>query len=228
MPRRLESPYADKPVDDAEIDRLGDPAHRFVDGRLVDVEDPRCHGLVNVEVVREGPAQGRIVGIMREDPQLDLRIIGRQELPAGLARDERLADLAAVLGAHRDILQVGVARAQPPGRGDALVERGVNPAVVGMHEPGQRVQVRALELRELAMLQEQGGKRVLEGQLFQNVLGRALLAAGRLLQRGQFQLVEEHLAKLGPRVDVEGPAGQRDTPRSRSRRSARRIRATVA
>ena len=29
-------PVGGKPVDDAEIDRLGDPAHRFVDGRLVD------------------------------------------------------------------------------------------------------------------------------------------------------------------------------------------------
>ena len=146
---------------------------------------------------------------MGEDPQLDLRIIGRQEQPAGPARDERLADLAAVLGAHRDILQVGVARAQPAGRGDALVERGVNAAVLGMHEPGERIEVGALELRELAMLQQQGGKRVLERQLLQNLLGRALLAAGRLLQRRQFQLVEEHLAELRARVDVERAAGQR-------------------
>ena len=52
------------------------------------------------------------------------------------------------------------------------------------------------------------GKRVLERELFQHLLRRALLAAGRLLQRGQFQLVEQHLAKLRPRVDVECPAGQ--------------------
>ncbi len=118
----------------------------------VDAEDPRGHGAVDVVVVREGPAQGRIVGIMGQDPQLDLRIIGRQEQPARPARDERLADLAAFLGADRDILQVGVARAQPAGRRDALVERGVDPAVLGMHELGQRVEVRALELGELTML----------------------------------------------------------------------------
>ena len=182
---------------------------RLVDRRLVNAEDPRGHRLVDVAVLREGPAQRRIVGVMGEDPQLDLRVVGRQEPPARPARDERLADLAAVLGADRDVLQVGVARAQPAGRRDALVERGVDPAVLGMHKLGQRVQVGALELRELAMLQQQGGKRVLERQLLQDVLGRALLAAGRLLQRRQLQLVEEHLAELRPRVDVERAAGQR-------------------
>ena len=89
---------------------------------------------------------------MSEDPQLDLRVVGRQEQPAGLARDERLADLAAVLGADRNILEVGVARAQPAGRRDALIERRVNAAVLGMHQLGECVQVGALELRELAML----------------------------------------------------------------------------
>ncbi len=158
----------------------------------------------------EGPAQGGIVGIMSENPQLDLRVIGRQEPPAGPARDECLADLTAVLGADRDILQVGVARAQPAGRGDALIERRVNSAVLGMHQTGERVEVGALELRELAMPQKQGRKRVLERQLLQHLLGGALLTAGRLLQRGQFQLVEQHLAELRPRVDVERPARQRE------------------
>ncbi len=104
----------------------------------------------------EGPAQRRVVGIMGQDPQLDLRVIGRQELPARAARDERLADLAALLGADRDVLEVRVARAEPAGRRDALVERGVDPAVVGMHQLGQGVEISALELGELAMLQEQG------------------------------------------------------------------------
>ena len=93
---------------------------------------------------------------MGEDPQLDLRVVGRQEPPARPARDERLADLAAFLGAHRDVLEVRVARAEPAGRGDALVERGVDPAVLGMHQRRQRVEVGALELGELAMLEQQG------------------------------------------------------------------------
>ncbi len=37
---------------------------------------------------------------------------------------------------------------------------------------------------------------MLERQLLEDVLGGALLAAGRLLERGQLQLVEEHLAEL--------------------------------
>ena len=40
----------------------------------------------------------------------------------------------------------GIARAEPAGRGDALVERGVDPAVLGMHQRRQRVEVGALEL----------------------------------------------------------------------------------
>ena len=152
MPSRLREPVRGQPVDHAEIDRLGDPPHGFVDRRLGDPEDPRGDGRVDVVVRGKGPAQGRIVGIMGQNPQLDLRVVGRQERPARAARDERLADLAPVLGPDRDVLEVGVARAEPAGRRHALVERGVDPAVRGMHEPGQRVEIGALELGKLAML----------------------------------------------------------------------------
>ena len=56
--------------------------------------------------------------------------------------------------------------------------------------------------------EQQPGKRVLERELFEDVLGGALFAAGGLLERGQLQLVEEHLAELRARVDVECPARQ--------------------
>ena len=75
-----------EPVDHAEIDGLGDPALRLVDCRLVDAENPRGHGVVDVAVLGERPAQGRVVGVVGQDPQLDLRVIGRQKQPAGLAR----------------------------------------------------------------------------------------------------------------------------------------------
>jgi hypothetical protein len=72
---------------------------------------------VNVEPVAEGLLQLRIdVGDMGEHAQLDLAVVGRDQLVA-LLGDEGLADLAAFLGADRDVLQVRVGGGQPPGRG---------------------------------------------------------------------------------------------------------------
>ena len=46
--------------------------------------------------------------------------------------DEGVADAAAFLGADRDVLQIGIVRRQPPGRGDRL-------RVAGVHAPGVRI-----------------------------------------------------------------------------------------
>jgi len=56
------------------------------------------------------------VGDMRENPQLDLAVVGRDQQVAGLG-DEGFANAAALLGAHRDILQVRVGRGDAPGGG---------------------------------------------------------------------------------------------------------------
>ena len=65
---------------------------------------------------------------VREHAQLDLRVVGGdQHVPA--VGDERAPDLPAELGANRNVLQVGIAAAQPAGRRDRLVEAGV-------HAPG--------------------------------------------------------------------------------------------
>ena len=68
---------------------------------------------------------------MGQDAQLDLGVIGREKLPSP-ARDKGFSDLASLLGADGDILQVRVAAAQPAGCGHGLVERGVD-------APGLRV-----------------------------------------------------------------------------------------
>ena len=51
------------------------------------------------------------------------------------------ADAAALLGADRDVLEVGLGRGEPAGRRDQLVERRVDPAVVGdgLEEPLDRL-----------------------------------------------------------------------------------------
>ena len=62
---------------------------------------------MNVEPVAEGLAQRRNVGDLGKKAELDLRIIGRDELRPR-RRDEGAADLAAGLGADGEILQVRV------------------------------------------------------------------------------------------------------------------------
>ena len=84
---------------------------------------------VDVLAARERLAQLRLARDVREDPQLDLRVVGREQ-PVALLGDERRADLAAELGADRDRLQVRVGGREPAGRGDRLVERRVQPPVV--------------------------------------------------------------------------------------------------
>jgi hypothetical protein len=62
---------------------------------------------VNVELVGEGALERRDVGEMGEEPQLDLAIVGRDEL-AAFWRDEGASNLAPLLGADRNILQIGL------------------------------------------------------------------------------------------------------------------------
>ena len=80
---------------------------------------------------RESLDQRLVAGQVGHDPHLDLAVVGREQRLVAGADDERLADTAPLVGADRDVLQVGIGRGQPPGRGDGLVERGVDAAVVG-------------------------------------------------------------------------------------------------
>ena len=95
-----------------------------------------------------------------------------------------------------------------PSRGrDRLVERGVDAARARIDEGGQGVRVGALELRQLAVLQDLPGQRVPERQLLQHVhVGRvARLGA---LDGGELELLEEHRRELLRRVGVDRLAGQ--------------------
>jgi hypothetical protein len=58
------------------------------------------------EAVTERLAQLLDAGDLGKEPQLDLRIIGGDELHAAVG-NEGATDLAAVLGTNRDVLQIG-------------------------------------------------------------------------------------------------------------------------
>ena len=114
-------------VDDPEVDHLRDRPLARRQLRRVHAEHLGRGRRVDVLAALERLAQLRLAGDVREDPQLDLRVVGRQQLRA-LLGDERRADLAAELGADRDRLEVRARRREPAGRGDGLVDRRVQPA----------------------------------------------------------------------------------------------------
>ena len=76
----------------------------------------------------KGAHQVLVTRKMRQQTQLDLRVVHRQK-DAALARRERRLDGTPQLRARRNVLQVRVARGQTPRRGDGLVVRGVHSTV---------------------------------------------------------------------------------------------------
>ena len=95
-----------------------------------------------------------VLGEVRHDAHLDLRVVGGEQRLEALARDERRADLAALLGADRDVLQVRVVRGDAAGAGAGLVVGGVDAPVAARPPRSQRLDD-LLELRGVAVLQQQ-------------------------------------------------------------------------
>ena len=124
-------PVGGEPVGEAVVHRLDLGPHLGGDLGGVDAEHPRGGHGVEVAAGAERLDQAGVLGQVGHDPHLDLAVVGRQQRGVALADDERLADPAALLGADRDVLQVGVGAGEPAGRRDQLVERGVDAAVGG-------------------------------------------------------------------------------------------------
>src|SRR5205807_8747315 len=103
LPRNLEvlrEPEGRDAVDDAEVDHLRDRAisGRELRGLLAEHLDG-CRG-VNVLASREGFTQLWLTGHVREDAQLDLRVVRRQQ-PMPRLGDECGANLLPELGPDR-------------------------------------------------------------------------------------------------------------------------------
>jgi len=164
---------------------------------------------MHVLAAAEGGQQQLVAAQVGHDPQLDLGVIGRHETPAGRG-DERPPDLLPLLGADGNVLEVGIGAGQAAGGRDSLVERGVQTACRGIDQRRQRVHVSGLEFGQLPVVQDAGGQRVQRGQRLQHLdPGGVRLGLLRLLGRGELELVEQNLAELLRRVDIELLAGQR-------------------
>ena len=142
-----------------------------------------------------------VAGEVREQPQLDLRVVGRHEQLARRERHERLADLAAELRTHGDVLQVRVRRGQAAGRRDRLVEARVHAPVAGAHAR-QGIDVGGLDLGKLAVAQHERGQVVLMRELLEH--GRVGGVAALVLLEGlQAQHLEQNARELLGGIEVE-------------------------
>ena len=147
-------------------------------------------------------------GDVGEDAKLDLRIVGGQQ-HVTRSGDEGAADAAALLGADRDVLQVGVVGGEPPGVRGGHGKGRVHAPGCGVDVLDQRVRVGALELGELAPVEHPRRQVVALGrELLQNVRAGAVGARLALAPAPEPHLVEQHLAKLLGRADGEGMAGE--------------------
>ena len=94
-------------VHDAEVHRLGAAAQ--LRGHLVNSDTEHARGGLGMEVLAlvEGTHQMLVAREVRQQPQLDLRVVDGHKDRALLHR-ERLFDRMAQLGASGDVLQVGI------------------------------------------------------------------------------------------------------------------------
>ena len=101
------------------------------------------------EPARQRVDQSGILREVRDAPQLDLVVVGYQEV-AAFGRHEGPPELLAQLGAHRDVVQVRAVRGDAPGPGHGLPERRVD-AAVGLDLGEQALPVGGAELLHLAV-----------------------------------------------------------------------------
>ena len=134
-----------------------------------DAEDLAGGGAVHVLAVGEGVEQAIVAREVGHDAQFDLRVVGGNDAVA-VGGDKGGADAPAFLGAHRNVLQIGIAGSEPPGHHRGLREVRVHAASVGVDHARQLVGVGALELGQTAVFEQQLGQRVVECQFGKHLL----------------------------------------------------------
>src|ERR1700691_5825715 len=133
-----------QPVNHAEINNFRDAAMFARLRKRGDVENFLRGARVNVLPATKGFDEYRVAREMRENAQLDLRII-RGKKTASRRGDERGANFTAQLRANGNILQIWSRRAEASGRGAGLTEARVQPAGYGMDQPRQHVGISGFE-----------------------------------------------------------------------------------
>ena len=108
-------------VDYAEIDRLCARTHCGSDAFDRHAKDLTCGKGMNVDPVFKGVYHVAVVGYVRQDAQLYLRIVGIAQHISGFS-SEKFAHLAPLGSADGNVLKVGFSGGQPPGSGLGLIK----------------------------------------------------------------------------------------------------------
>ena len=196
-------------VHDAKVHGLGAAAQV---GRYLGYLDAKyARGRLGMEVLAlvKGAHQVLVTRKMREQAQLDLRVVHRQK-DAPLARRKRRLDGTTQLRARRNVLQIGVARRQTARRRNGLVVRGVH-ATIAATQRTQRVQIGRLDLGLLTPVQDQAHNLVVTGKVGQHLgVGRIIAALGLFEALGRKpHHIKEHVRQLHGATDIKGlVAGQ--------------------
>src|SRR5580704_14700553 len=202
-PEILREPECGKAINDAEVDDLGLAAMVGGDHQWRDTEDLRRGEGMDIVAAPESFDQQRIAGVVREQAKLDLRVIGGEQDVAGL-NGEGGPDLAAEFGADGNVLQVGVGGGQASSGGAGLIESGMETPGGWTEQCGKSIDVGRFELRELAELEHEARDFVIGGQALEHIDGgRDGFPFAVLHGLGQVEFVEEDVAELARRVDVE-------------------------
>ena len=141
---------------------------------------------------------------MRQQTQLDLRVVHRQK-DASLACRKRRLDGTTQLRARRDVLQVRVARGQTPRCRDGLVVRGVH-ATVTTAQRAQRIQIGGLDFGLFTPIQDQTHDFVVAGKVAQHLgVGRIVAALSLLEALGRKpHHIKEHVRQLHGTANIKG------------------------
>ena len=183
-------------VDQAEVDGLG--AAALVGGDLLQVHAEYLGSgcAVHIEIMAEGVQQTGILCQMRHDPQLDLRVVRRQQFVA-LWRDKGLANAAAFGGADRDVLQVRIRGRQATRCRHRLMIGGMDASGTRVDLLRQAVGVGAFEFADAAVLHDHLRQlEALLGQFCKHRLGGRWLALGGFRQHRQALLFIQDGAQL--------------------------------
>src|SRR5579875_2599312 len=99
----------------------------------------------------EGVEQNRVAREVSQNPQLDLRVVGRKQNPSGIS-NKGAPDPASFLAARRNILKVGIGGAEAAGGGQRLVKRSMQPPILDQRR--QTVDIGRFELGQSAIFQQ--------------------------------------------------------------------------
>src|SRR5262249_16259100 len=127
-------------VDNSEVDHLGHAAVIGSDHERRDTEDLGSGERVDVVAATVGFHQQAILGIMREQAQLDLRVVGGKKDVPRLSY-EAGANFAAQPGGNREFLEVWGRRGKRPWGGPSWAKGGVHASGGSFNKEWQRIHV---------------------------------------------------------------------------------------